>query len=640
MTRDVSVIAFSKDRAMQLDGTLRSFLQHCGDGEHAQIQVLFAASTQRYLSQYQQLQQDYPQIIFKQEQSFKSDLLEMAVLPYLLFLVDDNIFVRDFSLAELRTGLQNQRRALGASLRLGRNTTYCYSLDRQQPAPAFETAGPLLRYAWPQTACDFGYPLEVSSSFYRTADILPVLKTIDFKNPNSLEGNLAPNAGLFERSLPHLLCFESSITFCNPANKVQNVAPDNRAGAESFYSSENLADLFDRNLRIATGCYSGFVPNACHQEVPLYFALKTSSPRTTAEISSSARPLISVIIPCYRQAHYLAEAVQSVAQQSYGDWECIIVNDGSPDDTGNLARKLVQELGRGNLFLLEQDNMGLAEARNTGIRAAKGQWILPLDSDDKIAPDYLKRIAEVSRTEPEIDVVYCNLQMFGAKQDLLVPPAAPTMDLFRQGNVYAYASAFKKDLWERAGHYLPIIPFGCEDYNFWIYCMKAGMKARHLNETLFYYRRPQGATMVDDVNEHYQEVMACVHTCHPDVFDPLLLLQDHEVLAAMNVKTCERIERTIRQFPQHGQPYLWRGLKSEQEGKWQEALHDFGKAAERAAPGDWQPFFRLALLMSEHMGAAKARDFADETLRRCPQFPLKDGLNRIIALSSPADSIE
>ena len=93
-------------------------------------------------------------------------------------------------------------------------------------------------------------------------------------------------------------------------------------------------------------------------------------------------PLISVIVPCYNQAQYLEECLQSVLDQTYQNWECIIVNDGSPDHTEEVAKKWLEKDNR--FRYVSKENGGLSSARNAGIREAKGEWIQFLDSDDMI----------------------------------------------------------------------------------------------------------------------------------------------------------------------------------------------------------------------------------------------------------------
>jgi glycosyltransferase involved in cell wall biosynthesis len=95
-------------------------------------------------------------------------------------------------------------------------------------------------------------------------------------------------------------------------------------------------------------------------------------------------PLISVIVPCYNQADFLSDALDSVMAQTYSDWECIIVNDGSPDNTEEVADLYCKKDKRFNY--IRKSNGGLSSARNKGLEMATGQFIQFLDSDDIISP--------------------------------------------------------------------------------------------------------------------------------------------------------------------------------------------------------------------------------------------------------------
>jgi hypothetical protein len=189
----------------------------------------------------------------------------------ILFLVDDNLFTRNFSLATALTALSQDATALGFSLRLGYNTTYCYANKHPQSLPKFSTqAEHVLRFDWPGAEGDFGYPLEVSSSIYLVSTLMPFLVTNHFRNPNELEGAIASRAAVFRQTHPRLLSFEQSVTFCNPINVVQTFHP-NRVGEHVHYSVDALLDRFERGERVDVEAYNGFTPNACHQEVPLHF---------------------------------------------------------------------------------------------------------------------------------------------------------------------------------------------------------------------------------------------------------------------------------------------------------------------------------------------------------------------------------
>ncbi|MDR3590930.1 MAG: methyltransferase domain-containing protein [Negativicutes bacterium] len=269
---EITVLVFSKDRAMQLDALLSSLLLHCREPQCLRVQVLFACSADRHRAQYRELASQYPQVSFLAETDFQAQVQEVLhQTEKILFLVDDSIFVRPFSARQLRELLDNQTQAAGVSLRLGRNTTYCYPLERFQPLPRFEDLGDgFLRYAWQQAEGDFGYPMEVSSSCYRAEDVLRVLGGSGFSNPNELEGAMAARVRLYLAHKQFLLCPEQSVAFSCPVNAVQTCC-SNRHEPRQDFTAEFLADLFAHGRRVATEAYRDLVPNACHQPVELVF---------------------------------------------------------------------------------------------------------------------------------------------------------------------------------------------------------------------------------------------------------------------------------------------------------------------------------------------------------------------------------
>lgn len=301
-------LVFSKNRAMQLDAALRSFHLHCADPEEILLFVLYMTTSAIHERQYSQLKQDYSRnglVNFVEQKQFRRDVLKLLTshmsngridifhqiamtlgphfgnigmlgqnfdqLKYLLFLVDDNTFVRSFSLKKVRKALAARPKSLGFSLRLGRNATFCYMLDMPQLVPPFtRLAEQVFCFDWTTAEGDFGYPLEISSSVYQLHELLPLLFKLPFDNPNTMEGHMAARARLFQVRKPELLCYEKSVTFCNPINRVQEVSI-NRAGILEEYSPEYLAKMFDDGYRIKVEAYAEFVSDACHQEMDLVF---------------------------------------------------------------------------------------------------------------------------------------------------------------------------------------------------------------------------------------------------------------------------------------------------------------------------------------------------------------------------------
>lgn len=119
--------------------------------------------------------------------------------------------------------------------------------------------------------------------------------------------------------------------------------------------------------------------------------------------------LISVIVPCYNQAQYLPETLDSVIAQTYVNWECIIVNDGSTDNTAEIAQRYCAKDSR--FRYVEKKNGGLSSARNVGLEEAKGDYIQFLDSDDLLSENKFKQQLEVA-LNTGADVVVSRYDMY------------------------------------------------------------------------------------------------------------------------------------------------------------------------------------------------------------------------------------
>ena len=132
---------------------------------------------------------------------------------------------------------------------------------------------------------------------------------------------------------------------------------------------------------------------------------QVSSLGTLGVMPTTQPPLVSVVIPAYQAARWIAEALDLVLAQTFHDYEIIVVNDGSPD-TVDLERVLQRY--RERIIYLCQENRGLAGARNTGIRAASGRYIAPLDADDLWEPEFLAEQVAMLEADPALDMVYAD----------------------------------------------------------------------------------------------------------------------------------------------------------------------------------------------------------------------------------------
>lgn len=124
--------------------------------------------------------------------------------------------------------------------------------------------------------------------------------------------------------------------------------------------------------------------------------------------------MVSVIVPCYNQAIYLPEALNSLLGQTYQCWEAIVVNDGSPDETEKVALEYTWKDSR--IKYVFKENGGLSSARNKGIELAQGEFILPLDADDIIHPEYMEKAMEAFEDNPFLKLVFCRGVFFRSKK--------------------------------------------------------------------------------------------------------------------------------------------------------------------------------------------------------------------------------
>lgn len=225
-------------------------------------------------------------------------------------------------------------------------------------------------------------------------------------------------------------------------------------------------------------------------------------------------PLVSVITPCYNYAHFLPEAIESILQQKHSHLECIIVNDGSSDNTEEIAAKYCKLDAR--VKYVKQENQGLPSARNTGISMAKGKYILPLDADDKISPDYASKAVEVLESNPNMGIVYCETLFFGSTtRKFNLKPYSLSEILI--SNLIPHAGFFRKEDWAAGGGYNTNMKLGWEDYDFWLSIIELGREVYKIPEVLYYYR--QGHTSMRDVtNKHQAQLHAQIVQNHPALY--------------------------------------------------------------------------------------------------------------------------
>lgn len=131
-------------------------------------------------------------------------------------------------------------------------------------------------------------------------------------------------------------------------------------------------------------------------------------------MSKKPSPFISVIMPCYNHGKYLSEAIESVITQNYDNWELIIVDDGSTDNSSEVAKHYVEKDNR--ISYIYQRNAGPSAARNRGVKKSRGKYLHFLDGDDKISSKYLSTSVAYMENHKECKVFYSRCKFFGERE--------------------------------------------------------------------------------------------------------------------------------------------------------------------------------------------------------------------------------
>jgi len=211
-------------------------------------------------------------------------------------------------------------------------------------------------------------------------------------------------------------------------------------------------------------------------------------------------PLISVVTPCYNAAGFIAATVESVRAQTLGDWEMIVIDDGSSD--GSPA--IIEAIGDRRVRVLRQANAGPSAARNTGIAAARGGYIAFLDADDLALPHRLAAQAAVLDADPELAAVASGYEWID--EDGAILPAAHSWqypfdlntlrDWLFDCPLVPSATMIRRDAWAAVGGFKESLRGG-EDWHFWMRVLLSRRRMAWLKEVVAHYRRLPGGLASD-----------------------------------------------------------------------------------------------------------------------------------------------
>lgn len=252
--------------------------------------------------------------------------------------------------------------------------------------------------------------------------------------------------------------------------------------------------------------------------------------------------LISVIIPCYNDWQYVEEAVNSALNQTYPNKEVIVVDDGSNIETKAVLKKLEPTITR----LITQENQGQSKARNVGIREAKGEYILVLDSDDYFEPTYCEKAINVFEEDSSLKIVTSYATRFkGSKKEDVFKPAGGTIDNFLKQNCAIGNAMFRKLDWQNAGGYDEKMKAGFEDWEFYIRLLKDGGYAFVIPEPLFNYRIKENSTTTR-ANKNKTTLLQYIYFKHKELYQENFELLVNHLLSLLEREEFEKNKNTKR----------------------------------------------------------------------------------------------
>lgn len=245
--------------------------------------------------------------------------------------------------------------------------------------------------------------------------------------------------------------------------------------------------------------------------------------------------IVSIIVPCYNQATYLPDALNSVIAQTTSNWECVIVDDGSSDNTAEVASFFCNQDKR--ITYLFQENKGLASARNTGIKHSSGRFVLPLDADDKLGVMYVERALDIFQAHENVTLVYSQAMLFGAKNERMPLRPYSYVNLLKENMIFCSA-VFKREDFNVAGGYDENLRTGYEDWDLYIRLLDDGSSVVQLNDIHFFYRIKE-KSMLTGIDETRQKQLNTYlyhkyHEIYEQLFDdPIKLIRKTELYEKM-----------------------------------------------------------------------------------------------------------
>lgn len=326
-------------------------------------------------------------------------------------------------------------------------------------------------------------------------------------------------------------------------------------------------------------------------------------------LKRGAGPKVSVVVPAYSLAEFLPEALDSVLSQSYKDWECIVVDDASPDACGEIADDYAKRDSRFRV-IHNEENQYLAGALNVGIAAANGQYILPLDADNVLPPATLSLLADALDSNRDIHIAYGSVEFLeedGRRWHSGWPPEfrADRQLLYRAGdgrpaNLMPSTSMYRRCVWELTGGYRGRYRTA-EDADFWTRAVSYGFRPKQVThaDTLVYRNRLDSMSR----EESLKDWTAWMPWCRDEALPPAAVISD--IQAPIPAFDAPRIAVVIPVGPAHRELVVdaLDSVDAQTFRDWEcIVVNDSGE------PLRWVPSWAKVIETAENLGVAACRN--------------------------------
>ncbi|HEX7177456.1 MAG TPA: glycosyltransferase [Pyrinomonadaceae bacterium] len=323
-----------------------------------------------------------------------------------------------------------------------------------------------------------------------------------------------------------------------------------------------------------------------------------------------AAPLVSVVMPTYNYARYVGDALRSLQAQTHARWECVVVDDGSTDDTEEVVAGFAARDAR--IRYVRQENRRQAAARNNGLRHCAGDYVQFLDADDLLESRKLERQAADLEAHPEVDIVYGGARGFtsagqsgeGAALDDSPLPAMPEASgggrelapgLVRRNIMFVNSPLVRRRLIEEVGSFDERLP-PAEDWDYWLRCALKGARFQFVPEegTLALVR-------THPVSSSRNRAVAYASLLR--MRGKLAGLTDDAELLALN-----------RELAAADEGYL--GVEEAAAGRVLKGVLHLGRAALRVRRARWRAKWLLCALSAPFVSPPTLRKLATESITR------------------------